>query len=176
MQVVDPLETDRLVLRRPRAADADAIFERYASDPNVTRYVGWPRQQSADESRAFVRFSDDEWRRWGCGPYLIWPRAGGRLLGGTGLSFDTPRRAATGYVLARDVWGRGYATEALAAMVDLARRLGVADLYAVCHAEHRVSAHVLEKCGFTLTRTLESQTFPNLSPALGPALHYARVP
>ena len=54
----------------------------------------------------------------------------------------------TGYVLSKDAWGRGYATEALSAMVGLARETGVRRLFALCHHEHAASAHVLEKCDF----------------------------
>ena len=49
-------------------------------------------------------------------------------------------RAMTGYVLARDAGGRGYATEALGAMVETTRTPGVRRLYALCHHEHRASA------------------------------------
>jgi RimJ/RimL family protein N-acetyltransferase len=55
----------------------------------------------------------------------------GNLLGGTGLAFETATVAATGYVLARDALGNGYATEALAAIVVVARDLGVERLYAL---------------------------------------------
>jgi RimJ/RimL family protein N-acetyltransferase len=34
------VETERMILRMPRRDDADAIFARYASDPDVTRYMG----------------------------------------------------------------------------------------------------------------------------------------
>jgi RimJ/RimL family protein N-acetyltransferase len=89
------------------------------------------------------------------------------MLGSTGLGFETPQQAATGYVLARDAWGAGYATEALAAMRDLATRLAVDRLYALCHPEHRASARVLEKCGFLLEGTLRAYTeFPNLAPGV----------
>ena len=58
---------------------------------------------------------------------------------------------------------RGYATEALAAMVDVARAAGVLRLFALCHADHRASARVLEKCGFALEGTLHRYVeFPNL--------------
>ena len=40
--VPERLDTERLVLRRPRPADAQAIFARYSSDPEVTRLLGWP--------------------------------------------------------------------------------------------------------------------------------------
>lgn len=173
----DRLETPRLLLRRPRGGDAEAIFARYAADPDVTRYLGWPRHRSLADTHAFLEFSDAEWQRWPAGPYLVMSRGDGSLLGGTGLGFETPRRAATGYVLATDTWGRGYATEALRAMIDVARATGVRRLYALCHPGHRASYRVLEKCGFDREGVLRAYAeFPNLeSDDPGDALCYARV-
>src|SRR5262245_46637755 len=126
------IETARLILRQPQLNDAKSIFERYAGDPDVTRYLGWPRHQSVDQTEGFLQFSSHEWERWPAGPYLIFSRTGGELLGSTGLGFQTERDAMTGYVLARDAWGKGYATEALAALVDLAPGLGISRLRALC--------------------------------------------
>lgn len=167
MKARHQIETRRLVLSPPRVVDAATIFERYASDPDVTRFLGWPRHQSVADTEAFVTFSTEEWARWPAGPYLIWSRENGQLLGGTGLAFESPAQAVTGYVLAKDVWGRGYATEALAAVVDVARQVGVGRLYALCHPDHRASWHVLEKCGFVRdfgwSRRAE---FPNVAPGV----------
>ena len=61
--------------------------------------------------------------------------------------------------------GQGYATEALEAMVDVARRINVGRIYALCHPEHRASWRVLEKCGFSRDRSWSKQAeFPNLAP------------
>ena len=161
----ESFETTRLVLQRPREADLQEIFARYASDPEVTRMMGWPCHQSLDDTRAFLAISDAEWERWQAGPYLVRSRADGMLLGGTGLDFETPQRAATGYVFAKDAWGLGYATESLRAMVELSRDLGVRRLYAICHTEHRASRRVLEKCGFVQEGVLRKYAeFPNLAP------------
>jgi ribosomal-protein-alanine N-acetyltransferase len=161
------VETARLRLRQPAMSDAGAIFDRYASDPDVTRFLGWPRHRSVGDTEAFLRFSTDEWERWPAGPYVIISRADDRLLGGTGLNFESPHEAVTGYVLARDAWGKGYATEALAAVIDVARRIGVIRLRAVCHPEHAPSRRVLEKCGFVLDdRAGQRAEFPNLSPGI----------
>jgi RimJ/RimL family protein N-acetyltransferase len=161
------VETARLVLTPPVAGDADAIFERYAGDPDVTRYLGWPRHLSVADTQAFLTFSDREWEHWPAGPYLIRSRDDGRLLGGTGFSFQTTDHAVTGYVLAKDAWGKGYATEALTAIVDLARRIGVKRLSALCHPEHRASWHVLDKCGFVRDQGWTQQVeFPNLAPGV----------
>jgi RimJ/RimL family protein N-acetyltransferase len=147
--------------------DAPAMFARYASDPEVTRFLGWPRHRTVVDTEAFVRFADVEWSHGAAGPLLIWSRETGELLGSTGLSFESPRTASTGYVLARDAWGRGLATEALQAMVTLARRLDAATLYALCHPDHAASIRVLEKCGFARDRDRETDAeFPNLSPAV----------
>lgn len=157
------LETARLLLRRPRFSDADAIFRRYASDPEVTRFMSWPTHRSVADTLAFLAWSDADWARWPAGSYIAFARdAEDRLLGGTGLSFKSPDLAVTGYVFARDAWGFGYATESLQAMIDLARLLGLRRLETVCHVDHRASAHVMEKCGFACEGILPAHTeFPN---------------
>jgi [ribosomal protein S5]-alanine N-acetyltransferase len=158
------IETERLLLRRPRPADAEQVFTRYASDPEVTRYMSFPSHQSIADAELFLDFSDVEWRLQGCGPFLVLSRESGALLGGTGLSI-TDNEAETGYVLARDAWGFGYATESLKAMVELAKSLGLHALHAHCHPDHLASIHVLEKCGFELEhRSRNTHVFPNLGP------------
>lgn len=171
------VDTARLTLVPPRRSDAAEIFERYASDPEVTRFLGWPRHRSVADTEAFLNFSASEWDRWPAGPYLIRSRADGRLLGSTGLGFETPAQAVTGYVLARGEWGRGYATEALAAVIEVARSVGVLRLYALCHPEHHASVRVLEKCGFARDTTWTQQAeFPNLAPGrLQDVLRYGAV-
>ena len=168
--------TERLILRRPVEGDAEAIFTRYASDRDVTRYLGWPRHETLDQTRAFLTFSEAEWERWPAGPYLIELRKSGALIGSSGFAFQSATEAATGYVLARDAWGRGYATEALLALTGIAAALGLRRLYALCHAEHIASQRVLEKCGFLLDSGSERHAdFPNLEPsARRDALCYLR--
>ena len=159
------VETARLVLSPPTAADVQAIFDRYASDPDVTRFMAWPRHESLASTEAFVAFCVQVWERAPAGPYLIWSRADGSLLGGSGLEVQNDSEAVTGYVLAKDAWGKGYATEALSAMVDVASGIGLKRLTACCHLEHLASQRVLEKCGFLSEPRACQTTFPNLSQA-----------
>jgi [ribosomal protein S5]-alanine N-acetyltransferase len=158
------IASSRLTYRRPTTADAQAIFERYASDPDATRYMAWPVHRTINDTYAFLTFSDSEWRRWPAGPFLVRAKEDDRLLGSTGYAFEAPDRAITGYIFARDAWGQGYATEALRAMVELAPRIGIRVLTASCHADHAASARVLEKCGFVNEGRLPRQmVFPNVN-------------
>jgi ribosomal-protein-alanine N-acetyltransferase len=157
------VETPRLVLAAPVAADAEAVFQRYASDEEVTRYLGWPRHRTVADTQGFLAFSAVQWEREGAGPYLIWTRADGRLLGSTGLGLEPQGQAITGYVLAKDAWGKGYATEALTAVVEVAADIGIRRLYALCHSQHRASWRVLEKCRFERDDSWNRRVeFPNL--------------
>lgn len=169
-------ETARLLFRPPVRDDAQAIFERYASDPEVTRYMGWPRHTSVADTKAFVAFSEGEWRHWPAGPLLVFSRETGQLIGSSGLGMESPGCAATGYVFARDAWGLGYATETLGAMVDWAVELKIERLYALCHTDHRASWRVMEKCGFTREGVLPRHlVFPNLSAEPLDVFSYART-
>jgi ribosomal-protein-alanine N-acetyltransferase len=161
------IESARLTLRRPEAVDAPAVFARYAGDPAVTRYLGWRTHRSVADTRLFLASCDMEWRQSGVGPYLIESRESGELLGSASLRLVSSQQAAAGYVLARDAWGRGYATEALHAVRGLALRLGVLRLTAMCHPDHRASCRVMEKCGFTREGLMRAHAqFPNLAPGV----------
>ena len=176
MNILERAETDRLILRRPRTEDAGAIFSRYANDPEVTRYLSWPRHTSVEDSKRFIVFSDCEWERWPVGPYLVESKENGLLLGSTGLAFESSLRASTGYVFRKDAWGKGYATEAVRAVVEIGRTAGLTRLYAVCHTVHTASAHVLEKCGFLREGLLRRHCeFPNLDGRAHNIFHYGFV-
>jgi ribosomal-protein-alanine N-acetyltransferase len=164
MNAPEYLQTERLVLRRPVQDDVEYIFMRYASDAEVTRYLSWHRHVTRAQTLEFLHFSDSLWSAWPAGPYLIESRGSGALLGSTGFSFLSPTEAETGYVLARDAWGKGYATEALTSLMPLSGSLGLQRVYATCHLENLASQRVLGKCGFVrqLASSLQSE-FPNLN-------------
>jgi [ribosomal protein S5]-alanine N-acetyltransferase len=162
MKGPERIETGRLLLRKPILEDAEAVFSRYSSDLELTKYLGWPRHSSVESTKLFLKFSDAEWNQWPAGPYLIESKSNQRLLGSTGFGFETSTVSSTGYVLAQDAWGYGYATEALSAIVVLAADLGISQLYALCHPRNPASMRVLEKCGFTRENTLARHVFPNL--------------
>ena len=156
------IQTDRLALRRPQRSDVPALFDAFCADPEVTRWLSWATHRSTADTHAFIDFSDVEWNRSPTGPLLIFTRHDGELIGSTGLAFETPTRASTGYVMRKSAWGRGYATEAMACMVALSDANDVVRLQAICHVDHLASARVLEKSGLVFEGILRAHTvFPN---------------
>ncbi len=160
---LETVETVRLLLRRPRSSDALEIFRRYAADEEVTQYVCWPRHRSLSDTHGFLRFSDTAWERWSLGPYLIEAKEHKALIGSIGIAFETRYRASAGYVLARVAWGKGYASEALRALMEATKQTKLQRIYALCHCSHQASIRVLEKCGFNREgKMLRHTVFPNL--------------
>ena len=140
------LSTDRLTLRRPRSADAAAILQSYAADPEVTRLLAWPRHRWVEDTLSFLTWSDQVWGNTRAGPYLILDRED-RVLGTT-ASTSRRRGAPPPGTCSGATPGRGLASEAAVALTRLADDLGVIRLHALCHRDNTASARVLAKAGF----------------------------
>jgi [ribosomal protein S5]-alanine N-acetyltransferase len=146
---VTRLETDRLVLRELVADDVAAVHE-YASDPEVTRFMTWG-PNTIEATRAYVATVID--RPAGRDEFglAVTLRDRGRLIGsvGIGIRSGEHRRGELGYVLNRDCWGQGFATEATRRLVRFGfDELDLHRIEATCHPDNRGSARVLEKAGF----------------------------
>lgn len=157
------VETDRLILRPPRASDAEAVFREYAQDPEVARYTVWTPHRSVDESRAFLASLDGAWPGARRHAWAITLKSEGRLVGMMELRV-TGHVGEAGYTLGRAYWGKGYVTEALRAVIDRAlEQPGLYRVWATCDVENRASARVMEKAGMSLEGTLRRwAVLPNL--------------
>ena len=146
MEAPEEIKTERLVLRRYSPADAIEIFECYAQDEKVTRFLTWRPHQSMEDTKAFV---SDRIAVWDQGDDCTWEltTTDGKLIGGIGLRIRA-FKADLGYVIGRSYWGNGYATEALRTVVQWAlRQPQIFRVWAVCDIENVASARVMEKCG-----------------------------
>ncbi len=170
------IETERLRLRPPVMDDATAIFETYAQDEEVTRYLTWRPDKSIDETRAFLRRCGASWEQGKAFGMAITGREDGRLIGMIELRPDA-HRVELGYVLARPYWGRGLMTEAVGAVTAWAlAQPDVHRVWAVCDVANPASARVLEKAGMEREGLLRGWSIhPNLSATPRDCWCYARV-
>jgi [ribosomal protein S5]-alanine N-acetyltransferase len=168
--------TERLRLRPPTLTDAEQIFARYGQDSAVSRYMSWTPHRSIEDTLAFLEriVSDNaEGRSFG---FLIFSRPSDELLGSVGGTLEK-HRMQFGYCLARDAWGRGFATEAARAFVAAALELpGLWRVQAFCDIENNASARVLEKIGLEREGTLRRyMVLPNLGDEPRDVHCYAKI-
>lgn len=171
------IQTERLLLRAETLDDAEAIYSRYASDPQVTRYLSFPTQSSVDETKQFLTERLPELQADGGEVWIIEPLGDGLLLGAIGARVLNEYRVDLGYALARDAWGRGFATEAATAVVETVLKVpSIWRVQATCDVEHTASARVLQKAGLTLEGTLRRYwVLPNRSNEPRDMLCFAKV-
>lgn len=159
------IETPRLTLRRPRREDAEDIFNAYAQDAEVCRYLIWSPHKSIAETNEFLQRVISAWESGETRfPYVIMRREDERLLGMIELRLND-YKADVGYVLAREFWNKGFVTEALCAVMDAAFALErVYRVGALCDVDNASSARVMEKAGMIYEGTLRRYSLhPNIN-------------
>ena len=150
--------TERLLLRRGWTGDAAALA-RTIADPaiarNLTR-VPWP-YGVADAQRYIAEQQEQEFP-----DFLIFKRTRGapQLIGGCGISTSEDGAPELGYWIARHYWGLGFATEAAAAVMRIARATGLRRIRASHFRDNPASAGVLHKLGFRSTGKVETRHSP----------------
>ena len=153
-----PIETERLVLRRSRPEDA-ATISAYRSDPNVNRQQGWDRTDLEGVLADIVEMSGrSPGEPGGWVQFTVEERGGGRVVGDVGLSVadGEPGVIKVGYTIDPAFQGLGYATEAILALVAYAfETLGAELVRAHASAENAPSIRVAEKVGMRLVERFE---------------------
>lgn len=144
------LETERLLLRGLTLADLDEFLALHR-DPEVVRFVRALDRAQAEER---LQTNEREWAERGHGMLAILARDDGRFLGRVGLKY-WPQFGETeaGWLLRRDAWGHGYATEAALACLEWGfATLPVSYITAMIHPENARSTRVAERLGFEPAR------------------------
>jgi RimJ/RimL family protein N-acetyltransferase len=143
----DEFHTARFHLRPPLMSDAEAIFVSYAQDEQVTKYVPWTPHSSIDETNEFVQRCIRDWEEESAFPWAIIRIRDNCLLGMVEIRIQG-HRADLGYVIAQPDWSKGYATEAVQAVVSWAiKQPKIMRVWALCDVDNLASARVLEKVG-----------------------------
>jgi len=175
LPTVPVLTTARLVLRDLRSSDAAGVLA-MRSDPEVMRHVNRPLAQSVDEAAALIDLINS---RVAAGESVQWAmtlRDNGRFVGIIGYwRFMKENHAAElGYMLGRDLWGMGYASEAIAAVLDFGFQ--VMDLHkvqAITRPENLPSIRALTKNGFVQEGHFRDDIFWN--GAFQDSLYFAKL-
>ncbi|MFL6672495.1 MAG: GNAT family N-acetyltransferase [Massilia sp.] len=157
------LKTERLKLRWLDERDAAAQFAIF-SDPAVTRYWSRPAWSEQAEAEAWIAKTRQDYSDGTGLRFAVELAATGELIGNASLfGFSDPnRRCELGYALASAHWGKGYAGEAVRAVLDYGfRELGLNRVEADIDPRNVASAAVLERLGFRKEGTMPERWIVN---------------
>jgi len=158
---IPDLSTERLLLRKIKITDAPDMYE-YSKDPDVTKYLLWDPHPNIEHTRNYVDYLQDRYRD---GKYYDWAiveKKSGKMIGTCGFSAISAehRCAEVGYVLNPAFRGKGYAGEALSAVLEFAfRRMQLNRVEAKCVSENESSERVMQKVGMQYEGIARSALF-----------------
>ncbi|MBP5151738.1 MAG: GNAT family N-acetyltransferase [Lachnospiraceae bacterium] len=159
------IETDRLILRRFKVEDAEDMFNNWASDPEVTRFLTWPTHTDVSVTVSLLtdwvsKYEDDGYFNW-----VMELKETGAAIGNISVVhlFEDRDAAEIGYCMGRAYWGRELMPEALKAVIDyLFDRAGM-NRVAACHdSNNPKSGRVMDKAGMKLEGVLRAAGKNNL--------------
>lgn len=134
-------------------------MHRYSSDPEVVRYLSWGPNQTEDTQRFLAAAQAAATSEPRCSFHLaVVLQKEDFLIGGVGLESRNRRNDdyELGYCFAPEVWGTGYAREAISGIVDFGfESLTARRLHARIHPENSASMRLLEGLGFQQEGVLE---------------------
>ncbi len=149
------LRSERLILRRFEMDDAEAMYQNWASDPLVTKYLCWYPHPNVDTTRGVL----GSWlEKYDGARYYNWLiELNGTPIGAISVvHLDCEHDSAEiGYCIGRAYWGRGIAAEALATVLDyLFFEVGLHRISMRHDVQNPASGRVMQKNGLVYEGTL----------------------
>ena len=149
------LETERLRLRALCLDDVQSVYDGWANDPEVTRYLTWNPHQSPEQTRAIMNIWLEEYKKENCFRYGIERKADKALMGMIDVVGFRDGFPVIGYCSGKQYWNRGYMTEAFRAVVQELFSSGYKAIIVEAVEENTGSNRVIEKCGFSFVGSRE---------------------
>lgn len=147
------METDRLYIRKFVEADIERWYE-ITSDPETLSF--WPSPFTKKQAEDWVNLAIKNYSNLGYGKFALIEKDSSILIGDCGfldINLFDHRENDLGYILGKEYWGKGFATEAAKACLHFGiNSFGMRRLVATMEITHHASKRVAEKIGFVVTR------------------------
>ena len=159
------LESDRLLLRRFRMDDAQAMYENWASDPEVTKYMTWPHHTSVEVSKSILddwinHYDESDYYSWA----IVLKESGDMPIGSIGVvkRDDSIKMVHIGYCIGKKWWNQGITSGALQRLVSyFFNEVRVNRIEAKYDTRNPNSGKVMLKCGFKYEGTQREADWNN---------------
>ncbi|NLI60159.1 MAG: GNAT family N-acetyltransferase [Clostridiales bacterium] len=144
------LESHRLILRRFSLDDADEMFNNWANDSEVTKYLTWDPHGKVEATKEIISMWIKQYKDKRAYNWAIQLKGTGELIGSIGVVdlSDRDSRCEIGYCISKAHWNRGITTEALKRVMDfLFFDVGLNRIQAKHDILNPGSGKVMEKSG-----------------------------
>jgi len=146
------IETNRLVLRPFTIADAEAMYDNWANDPEVTEHLTWLVHESLDVTRQILESWVAQYDNLGYYQWAITLKEEGDepigTIGSVG-KIESLKSIAVGYCIGKNWWRKGIISEALTALIKFFFEEAKVNQLSANHLPANPnSGKVLLKCGF----------------------------
>lgn len=151
------IETERLILKKFKGEDDEDMYNNWASDSEVTKYLTWPAHNSVEISRKMIKMWIDGYRNVGYYQWAIVLKEVGSVIGSISLMGinNENENCEIGYCIGKAFWNKGIITEALSVIIDLAfNEIGFQRIAGCHHVNNQASGRVMEKCDLKYEGTL----------------------
>ena len=144
------IETERLILRRFTIGDVDSMFNNWASDDEICKYMRWTRHENKEETKEIIDSWIDSYSKKSFYQWAITLKGNDEPIGAIGLfvvnEFDLC--GDVGYCISKKSWGQGIATEALSAVLNFAFEIVGFNRIETYHSiNNPASGRVMQKSG-----------------------------
>ena len=141
------IETERLILRKFRKDDASKMFDNWANDPEVTKYMTWDAHPNVKVTKMIIDNWLEEYKKETTARYCITIKGSDEPLGSIDIVNIFDGVPEVGYCISKKYWNKGYMTEACKAFVHYLFELGYPKVCICAFKENIASNRVIQKCG-----------------------------
>ena len=157
------LNTKRLILRRIREDDYESIFNCWTSDYEVSKYVTWKPHENSEQTKKLVNYWINDYNNEYTYRWLVTLKDNNEVIGmidviNKNIQYMT---AEVGYCFGSKYWGKGYATESLAKVIEFLHSENFPTVYAQHFVSNIASGKVMKKAGMEYEATLKSRVINN---------------
>jgi len=164
MKPPEQIETERLILRKPRMDDAPAMFAGWTQDPEVTYFLMRRSHENIEQTESILTWAIGAWNGNERFLFMVTLKESGDVIGIIDAHIEV-HKVAIGYVMSRAYQGKGYMTESARAIIEWAfGQPSICRVYATTDAENIASWRVMEKAGMQREGILRRYVVqPNIS-------------
>jgi [ribosomal protein S5]-alanine N-acetyltransferase len=157
-------ETERVVLRDPRKDDAFDIFNNYAQDPEVTKYLVWQPHKTIETTKKFIDLYINKNKVSDNLVFSIYHKTDRQVIGMIEFNLDG-FKATFGYVLSKKYWNTGIMTESMKPILNYIFKLEkIKRIWATHNINNEASGKVMVKLGMSFEGVLRKNiVYPNIS-------------